>query len=131
MSQLNSIYESHTRATEKYYTVKNDPEKKRSFYAWEPFARPLTVPGYEDYDFFLLRQETEYGLFEGLTGTLLMTQTKTDKMDMRRIDLSEIAKIIRKRLDMAGGRALINVGMAHVMRVSKTVSPRYTKEPKP
>lgn len=133
MKPLNPIYDGHLKVTDKYFTAKPIPGTKRSVvtYSWEPFARPITVPGYEDYDLFLLRRGKEYGLFEGLTGTLLMTQAKTPGMDLRHTDIKAITEQIKKRLDIAGGKALINIGMTHAMRMARSVSPRYTKEQKP
>lgn len=133
MKLLNPIYDGHRKVTDKYFTAKPIPGTKLSVvtYSWEPFARPITVPGYEDYDLFVLRRGKEYGLFEGLTGTLLMTQAKTPGMDLRHTDIKAITEQIKKRLDIAGGKALINIGMTHAMRMARSVSPRYTKEQKP
>lgn len=79
MKPLNPIYDGHRKVTDKYFTAKPIPGTKLSVitYSWEPFARAIQIEGYDDYDFFLLRKWKAYGLFEGLTGTLLMTQAKT------------------------------------------------------
>lgn len=129
MEQLNSIYDSYQRVTDKYYTAKPIQGTRQSVvtYSWEPFARQITVPGYEDYDFFILRRGKEYGLFEGLTGTLMITQTRIPGMDLRRTDIKAISEQIKKRLDIAGGKALINIGMTHAMRMARSVSPRFYK----
>lgn len=132
MKPLNSIYGSHRRVTDKFYTAKSVPGKGRPDYAWEPFARAIQIEGYDDYDFFILRKWKGYGLFEGLTGTLIVVQPKTPSMDLRNRNQQMIAEKIRATLDGMGGRFAINKAMVDFLLETKYIaSPRYTKIDEP
>ncbi len=127
MTTLNSVYESYHRISDRYFVLQRNQETGQYRYIWQTHAKPIIIPGFEDYDFFILRKESGYAIFEGLTGTMVLIIQRGKTMDLRRKDRREISKWAEQAIVKRGGRATINQAIVNLLMNGKKPSPRYQK----
>jgi len=124
MDQGNSIYEYYRKISERYFTALEKQGKVR--FLWQPMAHPVSIPGYEDFDFFLIRSGKYRSLCEGLSGTVIIDQAKMNARPERRYNIGQFIKATPDLLNERGGRGAVNQAIVNfIFDHDQAISPRY------
>ena len=124
MEQENSIYEYYTKISERYFTALEKQGKLR--FLWQPMARPVSIPGYSDFDLFMIRTGKYLSLCEGLSGAVIVDQEKMDTRPERRYNIGQFIKAMPDLLSERGGRGAVNLAVVDFINDNyQNISPRY------
>ena len=124
MEQENSIYEYYRKISERYFTALEKQGKLR--FLWQPMARPVSIPGYAEFDFFLIRSGKYLSLCEALSGAVIVDQEKMDTRPERRYNIGQFIKAMPNLLNERGGRGAVNQAIVNfIFDNDQNISPRY------
>jgi len=124
MEQGNSIYDYYRKISERYFTALEKQGKAR--FLWQPMAHPVAIPGYYEFDFFLIRTGKYLLLCEGLSGAVIIDQEKMDTRTERHYNIGQFIKAMPDLLSKKGGRGFVNqVVVNFILDNNQKISPRY------
>ena len=120
---MNTIYDYYHKLSDRYYIAHRSG---KLFFEWDLKARPVIVPGYEEFDLYLHREDKEIFLCEGLTGIVLLRQCNIEERMVREGGLQTFIDFLPGELSVKGGRAWLNKRMYDfILDNNRKVSPRY------
>lgn len=129
MSRGNTIYEYYEKISERYYLARiMGPSKVQ--HLWQPLAKAVHIRGgrweYDDYDFFMYKEDGQLVLCEALTGAIIIRQTDLPTRTLRRGNAGQFCTSLPSELDKLGGRSAINQLIINFLAEhDNIISPRY------
>jgi len=130
----NTIYDYYTKISDRFWIARssNINGKINIRYIWQPLARRIMIPGFEDFDFFIYKDlefkkdRCCYYLCEGLTGAVVLRQCDLESRIMRRAKLKLFIDCLPAELNKKGGRANLNQFIVDfLVEYEQEYSPRY------
>ena len=125
----NSIYEYYEKVNSRHYLLTMKGKKAR--YIWEPRAKEIRIPGFSEFDFFMVSSGPgKNKLCEGLSGGVIINQEEMPHRYQRRYSQYNFIRILPEVLEENGGRAAINQAIVNfIFDNDQTISPRYKALP--
>lgn len=124
----NSIYEYYERISDRYYVAFRIPSKGKTDikFIWEPLAKKVIVPGYEEFDFFITGEKKDLELHEALTGSTIIRQAELKERKMRRCIQKMFIECLPSEIQRRGGRGNLNQAIVNfICDNNQEISPRY------
>jgi hypothetical protein len=127
----NTIYEYYEQVSDRHFIARTylDKGQKKLKYMWQPFAKKVTVRGFEDFDLFIYQEKMGrkyFMLVEGLTGAVILRQCDLASGIMRRCGLKLFTDYLPAELNRMGGRANLNQLIINWMvDTNQEISPQY------
>ena len=124
----NSIYEYYERISEKFFVAFRIPGKGKVDikFIWEPLARKVIIPGFEEFDFFITGGKPYLELHEALTGSTIIRQEELTSRIMRRCSQKLFIDCLPAEINRKGGRANLNQAIVNfIYDNNQAISPRY------
>jgi hypothetical protein len=126
---MNTIYEYYERISERYYlsrVTELKSGKKQITFLWDPMAKTLRVPGYEEYDLFISRNKRNVWVYEGLTGAFVIAQSDMPTRPLRRCKIDRFIEAVPAVLNSRGGKGTLNQLIVNfLVDYDQDMSPRY------
>jgi len=120
----NSIYDYYKKVSDRYFSVRISSEVK---YEWDLKPTSVSIPGYEDYDLFLQRENNYYILREALTGIVILRQCDVKSRAIRKGTQQMFTDFLAAELSELGGHSWLNRRMYDFILDYRKHSPRYIK----
>jgi hypothetical protein len=121
----NSIYEYYDKTDSRYYLLQEKQGKR--MYSWEPSAREIDIPGFTEFDFFLINEgQGKNKLCEGISGGVIINQAELPHRHQRRYSQYNFIRILPELIEENGGRAALNQAIVNfIFEHDQEISPRY------
>jgi hypothetical protein len=120
--ESNTIYDYYEKISERYYMARvvNGSTVK---HLWNPLARKIVVPGYEEFDLFVYADNKRLILCEGLTGTVVLRQ---EDMPTRKLRRGKVNEVITYLPNAMKDKTWVNQCIINfLVDFEQTISPRY------
>ena len=124
----NTIYDYYRRVSDRFYVALRFPKKgtREVKFIWEPLARKVVIPGFEDFDFFITGEPKHLELNEGLSGSVIIRQGDMEARYLRRCNGKLFIECLPAEIRKRGGRANLNQAIVNfIYENDQEISPRY------
>lgn len=127
---MNTFYYYYTKQSDRFYVaiVLPDQSKTKVQYVWEPMARKVVIPEFDEYDFFVFGKTHYAVLYEALTGMAVIRQTSMQTRPERRANTAEFIQLMNRELKRRGGHSALNKAMNDFLTGTGQFSPRYVEK---
>jgi len=123
-AQENSIYDYYEKISSRFFLAR-DKDGKR-MHIWEPMGKAIQVPGFRDFDFFIIQSGRQYHLGEGLSGAVIISQGDMRLAKYKRWTKEKFIKALPWELTQMGGRGAVNQAIVNfIFDNDQHISPRY------
>ena len=122
--QENSIYDYYERISSRFFLAREKDGKR--MHIWEPMAKAIQVPGFKNFDFFIIQSGRQYHLAEGLSGAVIISLQNMRLAKYKRWTREKFIKALPLELWHIGGRGAVNQAIVNfIFDNDQHIAPRY------